>query len=127
MNDFVSAILEQPFAGRIKQQDPAAGIDQDYPVDCRFHDRSQASSAFAQSALDPFALSEIMNDRNEDRTVILLCFADREINGKGAAILAPAERLAAYAKDFSFASPPKIIDVTIYSSRYGSGISILTF
>ncbi len=51
VKDLVGAIPEQLFAGGIKQQNAAAGVDQDKTVYRRFDHSRQASHAFTQGAL----------------------------------------------------------------------------
>lgn len=113
MPDFASAVLEQPFAGRIEHQYPAAGIDQDNPVHRSLDDSLKPCVALAQRPFDPFALGQVVDDSDKDRSIVLPGFADREVHGKSGAVLALTEHLAADADDFSFAGAVKIVEVKI--------------
>ena len=73
----------------------------------------QPRIAFAQRSFNPFALGEIVDDPDENRSLFLLGFADRQVHGEGRAVLALTQYLAADADDFAFAGPAEIVDVAI--------------
>src|SRR5437879_5132885 len=113
MPDFVSAVLKQLFAGRIEHQYPAASIYQDDPVNGGLDHRPQSGGAFAQLPFHPFAFSEIVDDSDKDRSVVLLGLAHCEVHGESRTVLALPEHLAANADDLPLACALKIIEVMI--------------
>ena len=97
------AVAEQLFAGRVEHQIGAGGVDQDHAVDHGIDDRVQPRRAFAQGLFSAFALGQVADDADEERSPGLVRLADRKLHREGRSVLAPADDLAADADDLALA------------------------
>jgi hypothetical protein len=106
-------VAEQFLRGRVERLDVAALVDGDDAVDDVVDHRAHALFGEAQLFLGAPSLGDVAHDAGEVAAAFQPELADGELHGKGAAVLAPAEHLAAAADDLRLAGAQVAADVAV--------------